>query len=129
MDAVRNLLLVLFILFMFSCNMSDQEYNLPSDYIYFKEGGNRNVVLRNHKSIIDHSALGFSYNDDYVMFVFDTVQNLPPKIDNEKLFYLIHDIKKNILLDKMNYENYKLFVKEKKIDNKDDLSLKIYIPR
>jgi len=44
------------------------------------------------------------------MFVFDTLKNLPEKINNRKLFYLIHEIKKNKLLDTLDYYEYNKFI-------------------
>lgn len=109
-----------------SCNMSDQEINLPEDYLFFKEGSYANTVLRNHNAIIEHSAIDFSYNKDYVMFIFDTLNEKPKIIDINKLFFLVHDIKKDSLSQRMNFREYKSFIKLKRIKKEEDLTLRKY---
>lgn len=91
--------------------MSDQEINLPEGYLYYKEGDYANAVIRKHKGIIKHSAIDFSYNKSFVMFVFDTLQVKPKRIEIEKLFFLVHDREKDVLSKRMNFTQYKQFVK------------------
>lgn len=118
--------IVIILILMCSCNMSDQEINLPEGYLYYKEGGYSNAVLRNHKGIIEHSAIDFSYSKSYIMFVFDTLQKKPLKINAEKLFFLVHDIKNDSLLKRMNFLEYKQFVKFNKIGKDEDLTLRTF---
>ena len=110
----------------FSCNMSDREYSIPSDYIFVQEGGYENIIIRNHKLIVAKGAIDFSYDDNYVMFAIDTVYPIPSKTETNKLLFLIHDIKNNKLLDTLNFNNYKKFIFEKKIEKENDLSTRNY---
>lgn len=118
--------IIIILVLMCSCNMSDQEINLPEGYLYYKEGGYSNAVLRNHKGVIEHSAIDFSHNNSYIMFVFDTLKVKPEKIDVKKLFFLVHDIKNDSLLKRMNFMEYKQFVKLHKIDKDVDLTSRVY---
>jgi hypothetical protein len=102
--------------------MSDREYELPCDYIFYREGGYENIVSQNHHLIIKHGAIDFSYDENYVMFVFDTIEDSTEKINNRKLFYLIHDIKKNKLLDTLDYFDYKKFIFNHRISKDNDLT-------
>ena len=113
----------------FSCNMSDREYSLPSDYIYRQEGGYENRIIRNHKLIVAQGAIDFSYNDNYVMFAYDTVYPMPNIINTNKLLFLVHDIKKYSSMDTLNYTDYEKFIINKKIEKENDLSIRKYFPQ
>lgn len=112
-----------------SCNMSDLEYSLPSNYIFVQEGGYENIIIRDHKLIVAQGAIDFSYDDNYVMFAFDTVYPIPSKTETNKLLFLVHDIKNNKLLDTLNFTDFKKFVFDKKIKKSNDLSFRKYFPR
>lgn len=119
---MKKTIFITTICFLFSCNMSDREYELPCDYIFYREGGYDNIVSQNHHLIIKHGAIDFSYDENYVMFVFDTIEDSTEKINNKKLFYLIHDIKKNKLLDTLDYYEYKKFIFKHQIGKDNDLT-------
>jgi hypothetical protein len=104
--------------------MSDRTIDLPNKYYFEREGGYSNIVTRNHKFIIDHAALDYSYNEKYLMFVYDTVRIIPEKIITTKLFFLVVDIKNDTISQRMNYLQYKEFIKKKGINKKLDLSFK-----
>ena len=104
--------------------MSDQEINLPEGYLFYKEGGYANAVLRNHKGIIEHSAIDYSYDKKYIMFVFDTLVQKPKKMNIKKLFFLVHYIKKDSLSQRMNYKQYKNFIKSQRVSTENDLTLR-----
>ena len=60
------------------------------------------------------------------MFVFDTLSEIPKKIEIEKLYFLIHDVKKDSLAQRMNFIEYKNFINLNNIHKDDDLSLRKY---
>ena len=106
--------------------MSDQSIELPNNYIFEREGLYRNIVTRNHIAIIDHAALDYSYDNKYLMFSYDTLRFIPSKINNSKLFYLVIDLKKDSILERMNYYQYNKFIKNKSIKKDLDLSIRNY---
>ena len=123
---MKKLIVTLNIVTLISCNLSDRTIELPNDYLFEREGLYGNIVVRNHKAIIDHAALDYSQNQNYLMFVFDTVSIIPQKIDNTKLFFLVVDIKKDTLSKRMNFEEYRKFFNQTKIEKSLDLSTRSY---
>ena len=112
-----------------SCNFSDREYFLPSNYIFRQEGGYENRIIRNHKLIVAQGAIDFSYDDNYVMFAVDTIYPMPSKIITNKLLFLVHDLKTDNPLDTLNFDDYKKFILDKKIEKEKDLSVRKFISR
>lgn len=122
-------LIVLSACFIFlSCNLSDATYELPGGYFYNEEGLYGNTVIKNNRMVIKGGAFGYSHDDNYLMFVYDTVrvENAPRTINNQKLFYLVNYIRQDSLSKPMNYSEYKNFILKNKIDPDDDLSLGNY---
>ena len=111
-----------------SCNLSDATYELPGGYTYIEEGAYLNYVLKNNKLIIDHGVFGYSEDDNYLMFVYDTanMKNAPKFINNRELFYRVSYIQKDSLSKPMSYSNYKKFISKNKIEKDNDLSLGDY---
>ena len=111
-----------------SCSLSDATYELPGGYTYIEEGLYANMVLKNHHAVIDHGVFGYSVEDDYLMFVYDTarIENAPKTINNRELFYLVSYIKKDSLSKPMHYSEYKKFISKNKIEKDNDLSLGDY---
>jgi len=118
----------MFVFTIYSCQVSDTTYELPANYVYVEEGGYSNIVVRDHKLIIGHGAFDYSVDENYIMFVYDTtdVINQPKKIDNEKLFFLVHFIKEDSLSKVMSFEEYRNFVSLNKILKAEDLSIRDY---
>ncbi len=109
----------------FSCNMSDQEFGLPSQYIFVKEGGHSNIVLRNNKLIIDHGAVDFSYDDKFIFLSVDTTYSMEPKkIAKEKLIYYVHNIQKDTFSKPLNYNFIKKIISENKVEDENNILLK-----
>lgn len=106
--------------------MSDRTIELPNEYEFEREGLYANIVTKNHKLIIDHAALDYSYNDKYLMFVYDTIKIIPNKILNSKLFFLVVDLKKDTISPRMNYIRYKKFMINNSVDKNLDLSIRTY---
>lgn len=106
--------------------MSDKTLELPNEYEFEREGLYSNIVTKNNKLIIDHAALDYSYNGKYLMFVYDTIKIIPTKIINSKLFFLVVDIRKDTISPRMNYIQYKKFIKNNTVDKKIDLSIRDY---
>lgn len=121
---MKKKLILLNLAIFLSCNMSDRTIELPNRYYFEKEGGYCNTVLRDNKFIIDHAALDYSYDEKYLMFVYDTVRIIPEKIITTKLFFLIVDIKKDTISSRMNYIQYKEFMKKNGVNKKLDLSFR-----
>lgn len=109
-----------------SCNMSDKTVELPNNYKFEREGGYCNIVTKSHKLIIPHAALDYSYNENYLMFVFDTVKRMPERISNINLSYLVIHLKKDSLSSRMDYKEYKEFLKKNSIAKELDLSIRNY---
>lgn len=106
--------------------MSDKTIKLPNEYLFEREGGYSNIVTKKHKLIIDHAALDYSFDDNYLMFVLDTVKTIPEKTINSKLLFLIVDLKKDTISQKINYVQYKKFINDKLIIKDLDLSTRNY---
>jgi hypothetical protein len=124
---MRNLLILFALFFLFSCNLSNQDYELPSGYMFFRGGGETNSILRDHDIIIRGGAVDYSYNEDYIFFSIDCTKATEPRIlSKELLFYYIHDIKKDTLYKPVSYKAFKEFIKENKIDKELDISKQRY---
>ena len=123
---MKNFISFIVLTAIFSCNMSDREYSLPLDYIFIREGGYENIIIRDHKLIVAQGAIDFSYDDNYVMFAIDTVYPMPAIISTKKLLFLVHDIKKYNSIDTLNYTDYKKFIIINKIEKENDLSIRKY---
>jgi len=125
---MKKIFFSILVLIIYGCQVSDTTYELPANYVYEEEGGYANIVVRDHKLIIGHGAFDYSVDENYIMFVYDTtdVINQPKKIDNEKLFFLVHCIKKDSLSKVMSFEEYRNFVSLNKILRTDDLSIRDY---
>lgn len=122
---MKKIILFTLAIISFSCNMSDQEFELPSQYVFVKEGGHSNIVLRNHKLIIDSGAVDFSYNDKFIFFSVDTTYSMEPKkIAKEKLIYYVHNIRKDTFSKPINYNFIKKFISENKIEDENNILLK-----
>jgi len=121
---MKKIILILNFTIFVSCNLSDRRIDLPNEYYFEREGLYGNTVLRDHKFIIDHAALDYSYDEKYLMFVYDTVRIIPEKIITTKLFFLVVDIKKDTISQRMNYIQYKEFMKKNGVDKKLDLSFR-----
>jgi len=121
---MKKIILILNFTIFVSCNLSDRRIDLPNEYYFEREGLYGNTVLRDHKFIIDHAALDYSYDERYLMFVYDTVRIIPEKIITTKLFFLVVDIKKDTISQRMNYIQYKEFMKKNGVDKKLDLSFR-----
>ena len=106
--------------------MSDQTIELPNDYIFEKEGLYSNIVTKDNSAVIGYAALDYSFDSKYLMFSYDTLRSIPPKIINSKLFYLVIDLKKDSVLGRMNYPLYKKFLDNKRINKDLDLSIRNY---
>jgi hypothetical protein len=122
---MKKILLLTLAIISFSCNMSDQEYILPSKYVFIKEGGSSNIVLRNHKLIIDHGAVDFTYNEKFIFFSVDTTFSMEPKkVSKEKLIYYVHNIQKDTFSKPINYNYIINIISKNKIENKNNILLK-----
>ena len=123
---MKRIIFILNFVLLVNCNMSDRTIELPNEYEFEREGLYSNIVTKNHKLIIDHAALDYSYNDKYLMFVYDTIKIIPDKIINSKLFFLVVDLSKDTISPRMNYIQYKKFMKNKSVDVNLDLSIRNY---
>ena len=122
---MKKFLLLTLAIISFSCNMSDQEYILPSKYVFIKEGGFSNIVLRNHKLIIDYGAVDFTYNEKFIFFSVDTTFSMEPKkVSKEKLIYYVHNIQKDTFSKPINYNYIVNIISKNKIEDKNNILLK-----
>ncbi|WP_026704589.1 hypothetical protein [Flavobacterium soli] len=107
----------------FSCNLSNQEYVLPSGYLFYKGGGSTNSILRNNELIIHKGVVEYSFTDNYIFFSVDSTNSKEPKkVSTKLLSYYIHDIKKDTLSRPLNYKFFNEFIKENKVDEKYNIS-------
>lgn len=120
---MKKLILIFILLFTFGCNVSNQEYELPNGFTFYRGGGKTNSVSRNHNLLIRGGATDYSFNDDYIFFSVDTSLSKEPRILSKKLLsYYIHDIKKDTLYKSVNYDFFQNFIRKHKIDEKFDIS-------
>lgn len=120
---MKKLILIFVVLFAFSCNVSNEEYELPNGYAFYRGGGKTNSVSRNHNLLIRGGATDYSFNEDYIFFSVDTTLSKEPRMLSKKLLiYYIHDIKKDTLYPSVNYEIFQNFIRTHKIDEKFDIS-------
>lgn len=116
--------IILILIIVCGCNMSDQNYELPSNYIFVKEGGGSNIILRKNKLIIEKGAVSFSFDDKFIFFSVDNSGSLKPnKIAKEKLIYYIHDIHKDTLSTPLKYDFVSKFIYKNKIKKQNNILL------
>lgn len=120
---MRKLILIFTSFFFFNCNVTNQEYELPSGYIFYKGGGSTNCMLRNQEIIIEGGVVDYSYNDAYIFFSVDeTKSKAPLKTPKSLLKYYIHDIKKDTLYKSVSYQVFNSFLNKNKIDDEYNIS-------
>lgn len=96
--------------------MSDQKFELPSNYIFVKEGGNSNIILQKNKLIIDKGAVNFSFNDKFIFFSVDSSSSMKSyKTPKDKLIYYIHDIDNDTLSRPLNYNFIREFMNKNNV--------------
>jgi hypothetical protein len=120
---MKKLILIFTSFFFFNCNVTNQVYELPRGYIFYKGGGSTNCMLRNHEMIIKGGVVDYSYNYDYVFFSADDTKSTDPlKISKSLLKYYIHDIKKDTLYKSVSYQVFNSFLNKNKIDDEYNIS-------
>lgn len=120
---MRKLILIFTSFFFFNCNVTNQEYELPSGYIFYKGGGSTNCMLRNHEIIIEGGVVDYSYNDAYIFFSVDETKSKDPlKTSKSLLKYYIHDIKKDTLYKSVRYQVFNDFLNKNKINDEHNIS-------
>jgi hypothetical protein len=113
---MRNILKLVALGVMYSCNMSDNYEKLPfGGYEVDFEGGKNNRMSKNNIMIIDSGVVDCKYNDDYLLISVDTTYSMSPeKVDKKYLKYLIQNIKKDTVLKKISFNDLQKLIKEEK---------------
>ncbi|PBI94266.1 hypothetical protein BSF41_00150 [Flavobacterium sp. ACN2] len=118
-------LVLISLVFAYGCNMSDQNFELPCNYIFVKEGGHSNIVLQKNKLIIDKGAVDFSFDDKFIFFSVDNNSSMEPyKVPKEKLTYYIHDINKDTLSKPLNYNFIRKFMIKNSVKKQNNILVK-----
>lgn len=108
-----------------SCNfpISDSDEELPNNYMFSYEGGRQNRIVRDNQFILDSGAVSASFNDKYIFFSEDTTYSMEPKKVSKKILrYYICDIKKDTLSKPLDYNYFKKFIYQNKINEDLDIS-------
>ncbi|MFB3386618.1 hypothetical protein [Flavobacterium sp. LAR06] len=122
---MKKLILISILIFANGCNMSDQNFELPSNYIFVREGGNSNIVLQKNKLIIDKGAVDFSFDNKFIFFSVDCSLSMEPyKVPKEKLIYYIHDIEEDTLSKPLNYNFVRKFMIKNNVGKQNNILVK-----
>lgn len=99
-------------------NFSDFREKGPSGYVFIFEGGKQNAIMRNNELVIDSGAVDFKYNKNYVVFSVDTTYSIKPQeINKSQLKYYLFEVKTNVLKENIKFDEFKMLVKEKSLDD------------
>jgi|GEM_PF-1256043 len=113
-------LFIVFVIVTANGNFSDFMEKGPSGYAFIFEGGKQNAIMRNNKLVIDSGAVDFKYNKNYVVFSVDTTYSMKPQERNKsQLKYYLFDVKTNVLKENIKFDEFKMLVKEKSLEDID----------
>ncbi|MGG5209821.1 hypothetical protein ACQWU4_12790 [Chryseobacterium sp. MIQD13] len=118
---MKKILKLSTLLFIYSCNMSDNYEELPfGGYEVDFEGGNQNRMMKNNTMIIDSGLVDCKYNDAYLLISIDPTYSMTPKKVNKKdLKYFIQDLKKDTIIKNISYGDLQKIVKGKSLEDID----------
>ncbi|WP_146943061.1 hypothetical protein [Chryseobacterium hagamense] len=110
-----HLVLIIVIFLLISCNNSDFTEKMPLGYEFIFEGGNQNRLLKDNNLVIDSGLVDCKYNKYYIVVSVDTTfSDNPQKMPKSRLKYLIQNIKKDTVLNKISFSDLQKLIKRDK---------------
>ncbi|GEN77360.1 hypothetical protein CHA01nite_31000 [Chryseobacterium hagamense] len=88
---------------------------MPLGYEFIFEGGNQNRLLKDNNLVIDSGLVDCKYNKYYIVVSVDTTfSDNPQKMPKSRLKYLIQNIKKDTVLNKISFSDLQKLIKRDK---------------